>query len=178
MKLTNVVNANLAWEQRITELWAAIDAYAAEDFIAAIDRLVAELHDSPSAHAIALFERACAQDSTGHSDVAVPLYRAALKTGLIGIRRRRANIQLASSLRNLGHAAESVSLLEAELNAASDELDGAVRAFLVLALVDVGREREAVALSLTALSHYLPRYNRSLARYAKEINERDQKNVK
>jgi hypothetical protein len=44
-----------------------------------------------------------------------------------------------------------------------------VRAFLALALVDLGREREAVAHSLVALSMYLPRYNRSLARYASEI---------
>ncbi len=43
------------------------------------------------------------------------------------------------------------------------------RAFLALALVDVGREREAVAESLTALSKYLPRYNRSLARYAEAL---------
>jgi hypothetical protein len=99
----------------------------------------------------------------------VPLYRAALKAGLDGLRRRRATIQLASSLRNLGHAREAVDLLSVEVGEASDELDGAVRAFLALALVDVGREREAVAQSLFALSRYLPRYNRSLARYAREI---------
>jgi tetratricopeptide (TPR) repeat protein len=171
MNTPNAVSALLAWEQRITELWAAIDSYTAENFVAAIDHHLAQLPDSPSCHAIVLFERACTQDSTGHPDKAVPLYRAALQIGLIGLRRRRANIQLASSLRNLGHADESVGLLEAELHATSDELDGAVRAFLALALVDVGREREAVALSLTALSHYLPRYNRSLARYAKDIQK-------
>ena len=77
---------------------------------------------------------------------------------------------MASSLRNLGRAAESVALLTAELDAASDELDGAVRAFLALALVDVGREREAVATSLLALVRYLPRYNRSLANYARELS--------
>jgi hypothetical protein len=76
---------------------------------------------------------------------------------------------LASSLRNLGHAAEAAALLTAELDVTSDELDGAVRAFLALALVDLGREREAVAASLTALSYYLPRYNRSLQRYAKQL---------
>ena len=76
---------------------------------------------------------------------------------------------MASSLRSLGNAAHAVTLLTAEISATSDELDGAVRAFLALALVDVGREREAVAVSLTALSHYLPRYNRSLARYAKML---------
>jgi hypothetical protein len=88
---------------------------------------------------------------------------------LTGLRRRRAVIQLASSLRNLGDAEEAAELLSAELHMASDELDSAVRAFLALALVDLGREREAVAISLTALSRHLPRYNRSLARYAEEL---------
>jgi hypothetical protein len=36
-------------------------------------------------------------------------------------------------------------------------------------LADLGREREALAHSLGALSAYLPRYNRSLARYAKRL---------
>ena len=82
-------------------------------------------------------------------------------------RRRRAVIQLASSLRNVGRADESVALLTAELDAEPDELDDAVRAFLALALVDVGREREAVSHALTALAPHLPRYQRSLANYAR-----------
>jgi tetratricopeptide (TPR) repeat protein len=122
-----------------------------------------------AADAADLFERGCEQDSTGHPDLAVPLYRAALDAGLAGINRRRATIQMASSLRNLGDAPEAVRLLTAELEQPSDELDGAVRAFLALALVEVGREREAVAHSLTALSKYLPRYNQSLARYAQAL---------
>ena len=155
-----------AWERRSAALWTAIDDYDEAGFIARIDALVTEL---PAGSAVALFERACAQDSTGHPDRAVPLYRAALDAGVTGIRRRRAVIQMASSLRNLGDPAEAVRLLTRELEQPSDELDGAVRAFLALALVDVGREREAVAASLTALSKYLPRYNRSLARYAKAL---------
>jgi Tetratrico peptide repeat len=35
--------------------------------------------------------------------------------------------------------------------------------------IDLGREREAVAVALTARSTYLPRYNRSVARYAQEL---------
>ena len=62
-----------------------------------------------------------------------------------------------------------MALLTAELEAGSDELDDAVRAFLALALTSVGREREAVALALTALAAHLPRYNRSLAAYASEL---------
>ena len=52
-----------------------------------------------------------------------------------------------------------------------DELppDDAVRAFLALALTSVGREREAVSIALTALAAHLPRYNRSLANYAREL---------
>lgn len=46
--------------------------------------------------------------------------------------------------------------------AGNDHLDDAVRAFLALALVDVGREREAVSLALAALAPHLPRYQRSL----------------
>jgi hypothetical protein len=115
------------------------------------------------------FERACDYDSNGHPDLAVPLYRQALEGTLEGENRRRAVIQLASSLRNLGEAEESVALLTAELDAPADHLDDAVRAFLALALVDVGREREAVSHALTALAPHLPRYQRSLANYAQDL---------
>ncbi len=151
------------WEQRIAELWAAIDDYDENEFFALIDRLVSEL---PPGDPIGLFERAAALDSTGHSDLAIPLYEAALDAGLVGVRRRRAIIQMASSLRNVGKAPDAVALLTAELHGETDALTGAVRAFLALALADVGREREAVGVALTALSEYLPRYNRSVARYA------------
>ena len=73
---------------------------------------------------------------------------------------------MASSLRNLGMPQQSVDMLVDELNQPSDELDQAVAAFLALALADLGRERDALSISLEALSRYLPRYNRSLARYA------------
>jgi Tetratrico peptide repeat len=160
------VPPDAAWEQRIAQAWGAIDDTPPEAFVDRIERLVAEL---PPQHAAGIFERACAQDSTGHPDVAAPLYRAALAQGLTGLRRRRATIQMASSLRNLGEAEQAAVLLSAELEAPSDELDGAVRAFLALSLADLGREREALVHTLTALSQSLPRYNRSLARYASEL---------
>jgi tetratricopeptide (TPR) repeat protein len=158
------------WEQRVADLWSAIDTYEPAAFVAQMDVLALEL---PSDSAVGLFERGSALDSTGHADLAVPLYRAALHAGLTGSRRRRATIQLASSMRNLGDAQEAANLLGAEMHATSDELDGAVRAFLALALADLGREREALAISLTALAGYLPRYNRSLARYASGIAQTD-----
>jgi len=158
-----VTGVDAGWEKRSSDLWAEIDDYDEEAFVARVDSLVAEL---PQGSAVGLYERASALDSTGHSDRAVPLYRAALDAGLGDDRRRQAVIQMASSTRNLGNSLDGVALLTAELSAASDDLDGAVRAFLALALVDVGRERDAVAVALTALSGYLPRYNRSVARYA------------
>jgi hypothetical protein len=152
------------WERRIGDAWASIDRRGEAEFLALIDQLVAEL---PAESATGSFERACAFDSTGHSDLAVPLYQQALDRGLTGERRRRAVIQLASSLRNLGRPQESVVLLTAEMDAGSDHLDDAVRAVLALALTDVGREREAVSLAVAALARHLPRYQRSMANYAR-----------
>ncbi|CCH33265.1 tetratricopeptide repeat protein [Actinosynnema sp. NPDC047251] len=152
------------WEQRITEVWERQDELSEEDFRVAVDDAV---RDAPEA--VAAFERAAAFDSTGHPDRAVPLYREALDLGLPGERRRRAVIQMASSLRNLGQPEIAVELLATEQDAGSDHLDGAVRAFLALALADVGREREAVSVALTALAPTLPRYQRSLGNYAKAL---------
>ncbi len=154
------------WQQRVDDLWASFDDHDEEQFLAKMEQLVAELpEDSP----VAAFERAGAFDSTGHSDRAVPLYRRALELGLEGSLRRQAVIQMASSLRNLGEVSESVALLTAERERASDELDDAVSAFLALALVDSGREREAVGLALAALARHLPMYQRSVGNYAREL---------
>ena len=164
-----MAEAGREWEERLADLWASIDDHSEEQFSARMEQLVAEL---PEGSAVAAFERAGAFDSTGRSDHAVTLYRQALDVGLGEERRRRAVIQLASSLRNIGQAPESVALLTAERNARSDDLDDAVSAFLALALVDTGHEREAVSLALTALSRHLTRYQRSLANYARELSDR------
>jgi hypothetical protein len=160
------------YDVRSQELWASIDDYDEEALRAKVEQLVAGLPaDSP----VAAFERACAFDSTGHPDRAVPLYRRALERGLAGERRRRAVIQQASSLRNLSQAAESVELLSAERLQLSDRLDDAVSAFLALALVDSGREREAASIALTALAPHLPRYQRSLGNYARDLVDEEQR---
>lgn len=156
------------WEERVAAAWASIDERSETEFLASIESLASEL---PAGSAAGTFERAAALDSTGHSDLAVPLYQTALEEGLTGERRRRAVIQMASSLRNIGRPEESVALLTAEMAAASDPLDDAVRAFLALALVDTGREREAASLALTALAPHLPRYRRSVANYARDLLE-------
>jgi hypothetical protein len=155
------------WEHRIAALWVGFDDYEPADFCARMDALAAE---RPAGDAVALFERAGARDSTGYEADAERLYREALAAGLSGSRRRQAVIQLASTLRNLGHVDESLALLSAERDAGSDELDDAVTAFLALALTEVGRDREAAGLALEALARHLPRYNRSLANYARELS--------
>jgi hypothetical protein len=160
----------MSWEERVAELWAAIDDLDPDEFRARMEALAAE---RPPGDAVAAFELASANDSTGRGDVAEPLYRQALAAGLTGIRRRRATIQLASTLRNLGQVEESVALLSAEREAGSDELDDAVAGFLALALADSGLEREATGVALAALARHLPRYNRSLAAYAEDLSQRD-----
>jgi hypothetical protein len=161
------------WEQRLTRLWASMDTYREEDFLTAMEELVAERSEDDG---VGRFERASSLDSTGHPDLAVEHYRRALELGLTGTRRRRATIQLASSLRAIGIEekrpelfGESVALLTAEMEEEPDELDDAVRAFLALALTSVGRDREAASLALGALAPHLARYNRSLKAYAEEL---------
>jgi tetratricopeptide (TPR) repeat protein len=157
-----------AWERQMASLWDDMDAHEGAEFVRLVDALAAEL---PAGDPVGLFERASARDSTGRPDEAVPLYAQALEAGLEGVRRRRAVIQMASSIRNLGDPARALALLSAEAEATSDELDGAVATFMALALADLGREREAVAVALAALSEYLPRYNRSAAAYAQALTE-------
>ncbi len=152
------------WENRVADAWASFDSRDEAEFRTLIDELAGEL---PEGAPDGLFERAAAWDSTGRSDLAVPLYRQALDAGLAGERRRRAVVQMASSLRNLGRSQESVMLLTEELAAGSDHLDDAVKTVLALALTDVGREREAVSVAVEALAAHLPRYQRSMANYAR-----------
>ncbi|GAA4899786.1 tetratricopeptide repeat protein [Stackebrandtia albiflava] len=150
------------WEDRIDDLWRRAGELTPERLLSEIAALTAEC---PHADGTADFERAGAHDHLDDPDTAIPLYRAALRDGLTGDRHRFAVIQLASSLRNVGSAAEGVDLLTAELDRRSDEYDDAVRAFLSLALIDLGRGREAVATALTALRPHLPAYGRALGEY-------------
>ena len=165
------------WEKQVADAWASIDEYEGRDdeFRNLIDKLAAELPDDDP---IGLFERACAWDSTGHSDRAVPLYQRAIDGGLTGYRRRRAVIQMSSSLRNTGRVETAVTLLEAERGIDPSKLDeqtrtlaDAISATLALCLVDIGREREAVSIAVAALAPHLPRYQRSMGNYARLLLE-------
>jgi hypothetical protein len=151
---------------RAAALFATLDDHTEEGFLAEIDTLVADL---PADHPDALFHRGCAQDSWGHSDRAVPLYRQALANGLAGEHRRRAVIQMSSSLRNVGEVETALELLLAERENGSDHLDDAVICTIALCLASLGREREGLSVAIVALARHLPRYNRSMTNYGKAL---------
>jgi Tetratrico peptide repeat len=155
--------------RRAAALFATIDDYEEQDFIAAADALAAEL---PARDPDGLFHRACARDSWGHSDQAIPLYREALDIGgLTGENRRRAVIQMSSSMRNTGQAQAALDLLVAERDNGSDHLDDALDCVAALCLASLGREREGLSIVLIAMAKHLPRYNRSMANYARALLE-------
>lgn len=166
--------ANDDWEARIAAVWASVQAQclSGDALVAAVDALAAE---RAPGDAKALFERACARDTAGIEDAAEGYYRAALATGRLDVyRSSRASIQLASTLRILGHLDESEQLLVAELDrhlqpgnprALHDE----ACAVLALTYVAQGRAKEAAGLALSALAPHLSRYNRSVAGNAAEL---------
>ncbi|MBK1895698.1 tetratricopeptide repeat protein [Chryseobacterium paridis] len=154
------------WEKDLQSIWQQLGKIDNEDFIQQIKDHTGQLLDSK---AIADFEMACAFDSTGNEIEAEPLYRSALELGLSGLRRRRARIQLSSTLRNNGKIEESIRILREEKSNQSDELDDAVDSFLALSLYSAGENKEALSLTLKALSRHLPRYNNSLYRYAENL---------
>ena len=159
------------WQARISGVWAAASDMAVLDVVAAIDSLVAECApDDPAA----IFEAASARDYAGLESEAEPLYRRAIELGLDADTLPRATIQLASTLRNLGRAAESVSLLEDLLHHhPEDEWTGPGAAFLALALASRGDDRDAASVALAALANYLPVYSVSVRTYAIELALRE-----
>lgn len=156
------------WEAQLQGIWLQLGTITDEEFIQQIENHV-KLLTVKDYQAIADFERACAFDSTGREKEAEPLYRSALDKGLTGLRRRRASIQLASTLRNNGKPEESIHILREEKASYSDDLNDAVDSFLALSLSSTGKHKEALSLALKALSKHLPRYNNSLSRYAENL---------
>ncbi|KFF22893.1 tetratricopeptide repeat protein [Chryseobacterium sp. JM1] len=156
------------WEKELKTIWDRLGSISNDEFIHQIKKHTEKI-SSDKSNAIADFERACAYDSTGFEQNAEPLYRSALTSGLTGLRRRRARIQLASTLRNNGKIHESIEILREEKENYSDELDDAVHAFLALSLSSLNNDKEALSLVLESLSKHLPRYNRSVYNYSKEL---------
>jgi len=166
--LTAALKADV--NRRVAALFAAIDDYDEEKFLAEVDALAAEL---PEGDADAIFHRGSARDSWGHSDLAVPMYAQALETGgLTGENRRRAVIQMSSSLRNVGRVEDGLAhLLQEKETGGEDHLSDALDCTIALCLATLGREREGLSLVLVALAKHLPRYNRSMANYGRVLLE-------
>jgi len=150
-------------------LWETAGERTEEETLAAV---LALCDERPPDDADALFERAGAYDYVGRESEAEPLYRQAMAAGLTGVRRARAVIQLASTLRNLGRAPEGAAMLTGEAAAASDDLSDVRAAFLALALLDSGRPDEAVGWALRALAGHLTDYRRAVTYYAEELFDR------
>jgi len=158
------------WYARVSAVWASASDMADLDVVAAIDDLVAEREPED---ATAVFEAASARDYAGLEVEAEPLYRRAIDLGLDADTLPRATIQLASTLRNLGKASESVRMLEQHLHEhPSDEWTGPGAAFLALALASRGDDRDAASVALAALADYLPVYSASVRGYAIELAAR------
>jgi tetratricopeptide (TPR) repeat protein len=155
------------WADRVAAVWD--DETVSDDYrIVLIDALASE---RPSSDGRALLERAGARDAAGLESDAAPLYRSALEAGLDDGHRAQAVIQLASTLRNLGHVDEAVRMLRAEVDRqpASPLRDEAC-AFLALALASQGSPREAASVALLTLAPHLTRYRRSVVGYAADLS--------
>lgn len=152
------------WTARLDAVYADASERTPEELVASVDELCRALE--PGDPRIPL-ERAGVRDYLGREADAIPLYREALESGLDGVDRERAIVQLASSLRNVGQAQEAVDLLrDANFSGA---LGGAPDAFFALALQSAGQETEALAVALQALAAGLPEYGNAVARYAEDL---------
>lgn len=158
------------WQERVDALWADADRLGDDALLAGMKKLVAERPEDP----VALAELGGAHDSTGHPVEAAALYTRAVAAGLAEPRLSQVTIQHASTLRNLGHHDESISLLRRHFAAHPDhELGAAASAFVALALATSGREREAVVELLRTIEPTLPRYNRSVRAYTDALENGD-----
>ena len=157
------------WDERMDAVWETAGERTEEETLAAV---LALCDERPPDDPDALFERAGAYDYVGREAEAEPLYRQALAAGLSGMRRARAVIQLASTLRNLGRAAEGAAILTGDAAVIRDDLSDARAAFLALTLLDSGRPDEAVGWALRALAGHLTDYRRAVTYYAEELFDR------
>lgn len=153
------------WNDRVQAVWDD-DSLDATEVVRRIDALAAERPDSPEA----LAEQGGARDSAGLEAEAEAFYRRALDAGLAEPRLGQVTIQLASTLRNLGRAEESVDLLQGFYGPRPDHpLAPSAAAFLALSLVSADRPRDAVVTLLRGVTPLLPRYNRSIAAYTEDL---------
>lgn len=153
------------WDQKIDEFYA--NEFNEEDPKAAVARMRELAVERPPGDSAALFELGGVHDSMGCEQTAIDYYRRAIAAGLVGERATRVNIQLASTLRNVGSVDEAISILEVPSPRGVD--DDARQAFLALALFDAGRHGDALRTALLALITTLDGYGRALTEYADDL---------
>ncbi|GAA2477102.1 tetratricopeptide repeat protein [Terrabacter carboxydivorans] len=152
-------------EAEIAALWETTDEAAR---LGAAQQLV----DDHPGDARLVFELAGAKDAMGDEQGAIGLYEEALAGGLREPHRHRAQLQLASSLRVVGRAAEAQALLADVLEARPHNTAALMLRALVQA--DLGQERQAVADlirgTLEATTDVdTQAYRRALRAYADEL---------
>ena len=152
-------------EDEIARLWEVEDA---EERC----RRGAGLYATHAGDARIAYEYAGTHDSAGHEAEAVPLYEEALRLGLREPLRHRAQLQLASSLRNLGRHDEALAVVE-DVAARYPESVG-VAAFRALVTHDAGEPTLALrdllaTLVTTSTDPDVERYRRALTAYATEL---------
>ena len=160
------------WEERVAAFWQSADDSKVDETLAAMERLVDELEPTDP---LGLFEWASVHDFLGLELEAIPIYKQALHSGLDGLKREKAVIQLASSLRNVGKPSEAVALLESATF--SVETEGAAKAFLALAHLDAGNPSKAMSLALLEFYPSGGLYERSIKFYATDLIERNKQNL-
>lgn len=154
------------WEERIRMFWLYVGDVDEQSTLSSMQLLAAERPDDDPA---AVYELASVYDFLGREAKAIPLYRRALKLGLDPVRRSQAQIQLASSLRNVGETTDAITILEDVESGAT--IGDADKAFLALALFDVGRPGDALRVALKALAKTLPLYGGAIDHYADAIGD-------
>ncbi|MGO1201184.1 MAG: tetratricopeptide repeat protein [Brachybacterium sp.] len=154
------------WEASVTDLWERFDSLDRAGEVAAMRELA---EGCPAGDGRAAFELAGMYDSMGFEDEAGKEYERALELGLDEARHAQLAVQYGSTLRNLGRLDEAIVVLQA---APTHESTGsAPRVVLALALHSAGRKDEALRVALDAQIDALPRYQRSMRRYAAALTK-------
>jgi tetratricopeptide (TPR) repeat protein len=109
-----------------------------------------ELLGAHPGSAAVLLELGGSYDTAGEEATAERYYREAFEAGLSGDRRRRALLQYASTLRNLGRIDDSLTVLD-DAKAEFPHSDS-LRVFHALSLHAAGRASEALAETLLLIA--------------------------
>lgn len=154
------------WQQQLDVFWDQASTRTPSELRSELEHLLGT--DVPEANVF--FERASLHDYLGEEAAAIGLYEQALASGLEGVKRTEAIIQLASSLRNERQPERAVQLLQ-NIDPA-DPLYIDAQGFLALAQLDSGNAAVALATALKALAPAMNIYSRPVQRYAQDLLER------